>query len=322
MILRRPREHGTKPKAREPRAAGSHERNRARNGRREAPPEEPGKVGGLRVGRVLLHAGKLAAGALITAAAIWGGIRAYGHATSAAYFAVDDVAVTGASRLDEQAVLETAGFARGMNVFRIDTEGMTRALEAHPWVLDATVRRRIPRSVSIEIRERRPEALVLFDLPYLIDDTGEIFKRWAPGDPVPQPIITGFSREQFLLDGDGVGESIREAIAFARRYRASGLERLAPLAELHREVDGGISAVVGGDPFTVRFGAGPYRQKLARLATLLDRMRHDGQQPAMIYFDNEVRPDRVTVKVKAGGRTSAGARVELEPPRGKIQSKI
>ncbi len=271
---------------------------------------------------LLQHVGKLTAGAVITAAAIWGGMRVWGYATSAEYFAVDDVIVAGASRLTEREVLETAGFTPGMNVFKIDMEAMARTLEAHPWVLDAAVRRRIPRSVSIKIRERRPEALVLFDLPYLVDDTGEVFKRWAPGDPVPVPVITGFSREQYALDGGGVDESVREAIAFARRYRASGLERIAPLAEVHREADGGITTVAGSDPFGVKFGAGPYRRKFARLAALLDRMRSDGRKPAMIYLDNEVRPDRVTVKIKEGKDPPAEGRVDLGPVAGKKQSKI
>jgi cell division protein FtsQ len=309
-------------KARGPRAAGPRGRAGVRNEKLEKVPDDSRKTPGIGIGRLLLHAGKLAAGALITAVAIWGGILVYDHATSAEYFAVDDVTVTGAVRLTEVVVFETAGFTRGMNVFRVDTVGMARALEAHPWILDATVRRRIPRSVSIEIRERRPEALVLFDLPYLVDDAGEIFKRWAPGDPVVVPIITGFAREQLILDGDSVGEGVREAIAFARSYRAAGLERIAPLAEVHREVDGGLSAVVDGDPFTVKFGAAPYRRKLARLATLIDRMRRDGQRPAMVYLDNEVRPDRVTVRIKAGNGSMDAARVELEPARGKIQSKI
>ncbi|HUT77355.1 MAG TPA: hypothetical protein VM285_06700, partial [Polyangia bacterium] len=115
MILRRPRERKAQPKARGPLAAGRRGQAGARNEKRLGSPEGSSKPGGIDIGRLLLHAGKLAAGALITAAAIWLGIRAYCHATSAEYFAVDDVTVTGAARLDEQAVLETAGFTRGMN---------------------------------------------------------------------------------------------------------------------------------------------------------------------------------------------------------------
>ena len=129
-------------------------------------------------------------------------------------------------------------------------------------------------------------------------DAGTVFKRWAPGDPTPSPIISGLSREQLALDADAVQTATTDAIALARRYRAQGLERVAPLAEVHAEVDGGFSLTVGADPFYVRFGKGPYRQKLARLADLLRRLRADGERPAVIFFDNEIRPDRVSVKLK------------------------
>lgn len=301
---------------------GGRGHKRARNEKR--PPgakATAGRVAG-RIARVLLSTGRLLAVAVVSGLVIWSGVLAYGHATSAEYFAVEDATVTGASRLERGEVLETAGFAAGMNVFTVDTEEMTRALESHPWIAEASVKRSIPRNVSIEIRERRPEALVLFDSPYLVDDTGEVFKRWTSDDPVQAPVITGFTREQFILDGEGVLEGVREAIAFARRYRSSGLERIAPLAEVHREVDGGLTVVVGDDPFRVKLGAGPYRRKLERLAMLLDRMSRDGLRPAMIYLDNEVRPDRVTVKIKGERRARPDVRAGSGAGDEKTQSKI
>jgi cell division protein FtsQ len=322
MRLRRPREGAERSQREGRKAAARRVLKGGRNEKRQPPAEETGRPSAGRIVAVLRGAAKLIVLAAATAAAIWGGLLAYGHATSAEYFAVDDVAVEGARRLTREEVLATAGFVAGMNVFRVDTDAMATALQEHPWVLEAQVRRRIPRSISFEISERRPEALVLFDAPYLVDDTGEVFKRWALGDPVLAPVITGFTREQAVLDGENVAEGVREAIAFARRYRAAGLERVAPLAEVHREVDGGFTVCAGEDPFRVRFGAGPYRRKLARLATLLERMGRDGLRPAVIFLDNEVRPDRVTVKVKVEAASLMEARVELDGGAGKKQSKI
>jgi len=314
MIPRRSRGGGRKARDRGP--------ARTRNQKRLAVPPVSGGRARQRIARVALGTGKLLAAVIVSGAAVWGGVLAYDHATSAEYFAVDDVRVAGASRLEIGEVLAAAGFSVGMNVFQVDTEAMGMALESHPWIAEATVRRRIPRSVAFEIRERRPEALVLFDSPYLVDDAGEVFKRWVPGDPIPVPVITGFTREQFIIDGETVSEGIREAIAFARRYRTSGLERTAPLAEVHREVDGGLTVVAGDDPFRVRFGAGPYRRKLERLALLLDRMSRDGLHPEVIYLDNEVRPDRVTVRIRDERQVRPDVRAQSDPGQGKIQSKI
>jgi hypothetical protein len=248
--------------------------------------------------RAVRAAGRLAVALAATFLVLWGCVAAYRTATTADYFAVSEIRVSGNSRLSETEVVEAAAIERGVNIFRVDVEVIAQRLRQHPWVLEAKAARKLPRGLEIGVVERKVEALVLFDVPYLVDDSGAVFKRWAPGDPTPAPIITGLSREQLSSDEEAVQSAINDAIALARRYRAQGLERVAPIAEVHAEVDGGFSLTAGTEPFYVNFGKGPYRQKLTRLADLLRRLRADGEQPAVIHFDNDIRPDRVTVKVK------------------------
>jgi cell division protein FtsQ len=259
----------------------------------------------------------------ITALTVWGGVLAYRHATTADYFALGDLQIEGGHRLTAEEIAEFADLEQGMNIFAVNTDAVAGRLERHPWIVGATARRRLPSTVKIEVVEREAEALAIFDVPYLVDDAGEVFKRWAVGDPTPTPVLTGFTREQLTVDEEAVVAGIRDAISLARRYRASGIENVARLAEIHREPDGSFSLTVGDDPFYIRFGKGPYRRKLGRLALLLRRMRRDGERPAMIFFDNQVRPDRVTVKVKSPTDSSATeplevSRAEKEKTRSKI----
>jgi cell division protein FtsQ len=266
-----------------------------------------------RIKRVLLGVVKLLVAGLVTGLAVWGGVLAYEHATSADYFAVDEIRIDGNKRLSQTEVLAVAQVEHGMNIFAVDVDEVAQRLRAHPWIADATASRRLPRSLAMEVVERRAEALVLFDVPYLLDDSGEVFKRWVAGDPRPRPIFTGFTREEFAADEEIVRAGVRDAIALARRYRAAGIERRAPLHEIHHEVDGSFSLTIGEDPFYVRFGKGPYRKKLRRLAELLVQIERDKQRPAVVFFDNEVRPDRVTVKVKPPAPHGAPEVVDLSP---------
>lgn len=261
--------------------------------------------------RYLVAAARLIVAVGITGLTVWGGVLAYRHATTSDYFAVDELQVEGGQRLTPEEVAEFAGVAVAMNIFAVNTDEISARLEQHPWIVSAQTRRQLPRTVSIEIQERKAEAIVLFDVPYLVDDAGEVFKRWAAGDPTPPPVLTGFTREQLAVDEEAVAAAIRDAIALARRYRAAGIDNVARLDEIHFEPDGSFSLTVGADPFYVRFGKGPYRQKLGRLATLLRRLRRDGERPAMIFFDNEVRPDRVTVKVKSQSDSSTTEPLEV-----------
>ncbi len=225
-------------------------------------------------------------------------VAGYRHATTSEYFAFREIEIDGAKRLPEEEILRSAGLALGMNVFKIDMELAQRKLMAHPWIADASIKRKLPGSVFLQIEEHRAAAIVNLDVLYLVDDTGEVFKRWSRGDPVPTPIITGIPRERFLSSPGDIREIIRAAIDLADRYKKSGLDKISPLAEVHSELSGGFSLTVGEDPTVVRFGRGPYRVKLARLSSLIRRLSMDGKRPAIIYFDNDIRPDRITVRLK------------------------
>jgi cell division protein FtsQ len=254
---------------------------------------------------------RICAAVVATGLTMWAGASAYQKATTAEYFAVTEIHVSGNARLSESEVVRAAGIERGVNIFRVDVDEICRNLEKEPWVLDARAERELPRGLAISIVERKLEALALFEVPYLVDDSGVLFKRWAPGDPMPAPVISGLSREKLADDADAVQSDIDDAIALTRQYRAAGLDRVAPLAEVHSEIDGGFSLTVGSEPFYVRFGKGPYRQKIDRLASLMRRLRADGEKPEVVYFDNEIRPDRVTVKMRPRPGESAEGAVEI-----------
>lgn len=241
---------------------------------------------------------RLGLAGVITAAVVFAGVMGYRHITTSSYFAFRDPDITGEQRLSEAEILDTGGLTLEENIFGIDLASVKRKLLGHPWIAEADVGRKLPGKLEIRIVERKARAIVNFDVLYLVDDTGKVFKRWKRGDPMPTPVITGISREQFVENSASVEDILRDAIDLADRYRASGLNKQAALAEIHWEMDGGFSLTAGDDPVYIRFGKGPYRNKLTRLSTLLAKLASDKARPAIIYFDNEIRPDRITVKLK------------------------
>jgi cell division protein FtsQ len=305
------RQRGIEPKAfRVAPSAAANRRRESRDGAQESETRDS-EIDGAAARRPLRTAAKVAVAFVATGLVLWGGAVAYRQVTTADTFAVREIRVTGNSRLSETAVVSAAGVERGTNIFCVDVEQVAQRLKKEPWVLDAHAVRKLPRGLEIGIVERKLEALAVFDVPYLVDDSGVLFKRWAPGDPMPAPVISGLSREKLADDAEAVQAVIDDAVALTRRYRAQGLDRVAPLAEVHAELDGGFSLTIGAEPFYVRFGKGPYRQKLARLAALLRKLRADGEKPAIVYFDNEIRPDRVTVKVKPRAEKRDDGAVEI-----------
>jgi len=258
------------------------------------------KTSGLSSGlrRFLLSALRL----LVVVAAIvllgWSGKAVHDYAVTAPAFAVKFVEIDGNARLTNAQLLELAGFRVGDNIFSVNLSDVEKKLEASPWILEAKVQQRLPRTIVIDVVERTARMLILFDVLYLVDSTGAIFKRWQQGDPVPSVILTGLTRRDLTMYSESVERTILDAIALEMAWEASALREVAPLSEIHAEVGGDFSLTVGDDPFYVRLGSSPYRVKLERLSRLLSRLQKSDRRPSVVYFDNEKRPDRVTVKLK------------------------
>jgi cell division protein FtsQ len=231
-------------------------------------------------------------------AVLWGAKLVYHYALTSTYFALQHVEINGNERLSNGEVLEAAGIQMDQNIFEVRLSEVVRRLEETPWVVDARVSQKLPKTIRIDIVERKPEMLVLFDVPYLVDESGEIFKRWVPGDPMPECVITGVTRRELAEDPEDTQQIILDAISLRNRYDAVGNHRYAKLYEIHREIDGGFSLTVGKSPFYVKLGKPPYREKLNRIAQLFAKLSKGSREPLIVYFDNEKRPDRVTVKFK------------------------
>jgi len=99
--------------------------------------------------------------------------------------------ITGNAVLTESMVIKQTGITRGANIFSINLSKLEKQLKAHPWIADATIRRRYPSKIRIWIREHKP--LAVFSLPnrFVMDESGEIFKRSDETDPRSLPVVEG-----------------------------------------------------------------------------------------------------------------------------------
>lgn len=110
-------------------------------------------------------------------------------------FRVNRVVVRGNSRLSTGEVLALLSDLKGSSVLSVDLTGYQRRLVDSPWVADATLRRILPGSVEISLRERTPIGLCrLVDHLYLVDGTGTVIDEYGPQyADLDLPIIDGLS---------------------------------------------------------------------------------------------------------------------------------
>jgi cell division protein FtsQ len=75
-------------------------------------------------------------------------------------FRATTIRVTGAGSIGQLRLRSLSGVVAGVNVYHLDASAAERRLEADPRVESATVTRRLPSTVVIEVTERVPVALV------------------------------------------------------------------------------------------------------------------------------------------------------------------
>jgi len=120
----------------------------------------------------------------------WGGYR---YLTHSERFSVRQVLVSGVTAAPPEKIKQVTDRSLGSNIFSADLEDLQQKLEALPWIKVASVKRRIPDVLLIQVEERAPEVLVkLGGVVYLADGEGVVLDRFGPQYADDDfPILTG-----------------------------------------------------------------------------------------------------------------------------------
>ncbi len=121
--------------------------------------------------------------------------------TQCDYFKAKSLKIEGMQRLTTKQILQQARVREGMNVLAVNLSMVRKRLIAHPWIAAAEVRREIPSGLYIRIKEHSPLAIVNLDRKYIINEQGQIFKKWTASDPDNLPLINGLQLADFSVHG-------------------------------------------------------------------------------------------------------------------------
>jgi len=196
-----------------------------------------------------LHLGGLG----VVALSAWGG---YQYLTHSDRFSVRQVLVSGGSAAPAAQIKLVTDRSLGRNIFATDLEALQQKLESQPWIRTASVKRRIPDALLIQIEERIPEVLVKMGSSlYLADGEGVLLDRFGPRyADYDFPILTGldrFGREtlkrKIKIGADFVNFLYRTRPALADQVSEIGLEEDDSLEV--RLNDGGAPLRVSPDFF-------------------------------------------------------------------------
>jgi cell division septal protein FtsQ len=254
------------------------------------------------VGRALTAARVLAAVAVIGGAG-WYGVQAVAGAGA---LHVSDIRVRGHHHLARGDVMALLAGLEGQHLLHADLEAWRRRLLASPWVEHAELRRVLPSTVEISLRERTPMAIgrIRGDL-YLVDEQGGVIDEYGPNyAQFDLPVVDG------LADGPRGGhvEVHPDRAALAAAFLQSVAARPALLRRVSQiDVTQPHDAVVllEEDATLLHLGHQQFVERMERYLELRDALR--ARVPEMEYvdlrFDDRVyvRPVKGTDVQRSGG---------------------
>jgi cell division protein FtsQ len=220
------------------------------------------------------------------------------HVVSSERFGVRTVDVIGTHRRTPEDVRRAAGLELGANIFAVNLDAARASLLADPWIGDATLVRRLPDTIVVQVTEREPGAIVALGETYVATRAGNVFKKLEPGDPLDLPVVTGLSPDLATQDRDGTAKTIRRAIDLAADYDQSALAGRSPLEEVHVGSDGSLTLVVGKSGLELALGQPPYRKKLEEAARVVSDLDKRQVKAEILMLDNEARPDRAVARIR------------------------
>ncbi len=182
----------------------------------------------------------------------WNGIRQH------EYFAIANVETSGNLRLSRDELLEWAGVAAGSSVWDATPRAVAARLHGHPWIEQAHVKRALPRSLSIRIRERVPVAILgVGDLRY-VDRSGQVLGALKDQDSRDFPIITGLSPDDDEFFDVGLHRAL-QLLRWCERLRC-----FDTISEIHVDRVRGVTIFPLRNAVPVVLGWGRWREKLER----------------------------------------------------------
>lgn len=189
-------------------------------------------------------------------------------------FAVHRIVFTGNEHLGDDELRALAGLKTGENLLTLSSGKIYSKMMASPWLRSVSIRKELPDSLHILMREAEPFALLdLKGKLFIVDEKGKMLEELNGGQVPFLPVITG--------DPFTGREAFSEAINLVKAVKSTGfLARKDHIEIIARDPE---EMAMNVDGTVIKMGAGEYETKLGRLTELEDEIRK--RQIPVDYID-------------------------------------
>ena len=183
-------------------------------------------------------------------------------------FMIRTVDLTETRRVSREQVLALLDLPTDRGLLRTDPAVLQRALETHPWIRRASVRRMFPETLAVDVQEREPVAILRTGgRDFLVDYEGVLLAERPAQDDETLPVLKGVDYVEAVFREPWTAERLQTGIALAGLLvQAVG----RPPVVVDLGTPGDFVAYDAG--FRLRFGDGQFGDKVDRYRQVSDRV--------------------------------------------------
>jgi hypothetical protein len=217
----------------------------------------------------LVRLTRILAAVTLLAGVVAGSWEGYRRLVRMPYFRVAEVYVEGNLQVATEEVVASLGLPPDTSLLEVDLPTLSRRILQNPWIKEASVRRRLPLALTIQVVERVPEAVFIADRRYLLSADGVILTD-LDGDDLPTLPTLRAATPRRVRPGDRVLSSeMAQGLAVWRQFQLANAVQGERAHEIAMGGDGSFTVNLGQQMPIIRLHAQDMQEQLRRLGAAL-----------------------------------------------------
>jgi len=208
-------------------------------------------------------------------------------------FELKELKIFGCNLTSPEEVMAQAQITKGMNLLAINLNQKSSQLEQYSYIYKAVLERKLPGTLEIYVEERKPRALIRLEDLYVVDESGEVFKK-ALEHEQHYPVLSGLTKDDLYRDSEHCHHLIRSALALldsiARDKRFNGVN-----VEIAMDKNEGFTIITAPERMAIEVGFGDFAEKMDSIWKIVDDLKEKGLAPERIHLKSAQKA-YVTVK--------------------------
>ena len=146
-------------------------------------------------------------------------------------FSLAQVKLVGAEKITVDDVLKISDIYIGEPLFKLETNTIASRLSKDVRVEEVSVRRILPNTLEVTLKERHPLATIVCNYGYLdIDRHGKILDSYKNLREMKIPMITGASVSDMYIGDDIENELVKKILEFLQQLDTASLNKISEVA--------------------------------------------------------------------------------------------